>query len=76
MQKRLRIFLILFFFIANGLNEEVKNKKEEASSISPNFELDENVYVLTETNFDLFLKENPTTLIEFYAPWYVINLIN
>lgn len=33
------------------------------------FTKDENVYVLTDSNFDDFLKENPTTLVEFYAPW-------
>jgi hypothetical protein len=31
---------------------------------------DESVYVLTDSNFDEFLKENPTVLVEFYAPWY------
>ncbi|KAI6176636.1 Protein disulfide-isomerase A4 [Aphelenchoides bicaudatus] len=30
---------------------------------------DEGVYVLTESNFEEFLKEHPTALIEFYAPW-------
>jgi len=35
------------------------------------FEKDEGVYVLTDKNFDAFLEQNPTTLIEFYAPWCV-----
>lgn len=33
------------------------------------YEKDENVYILTDSNFDSFLSENPTALIEFYAPW-------
>ncbi|CAB3403430.1 unnamed protein product [Caenorhabditis bovis] len=34
-----------------------------------NYELDEGVVVLTDKNFDEFLKRNPTTLVKFYAPW-------
>ncbi|KAK0417508.1 hypothetical protein QR680_013052 [Steinernema hermaphroditum] len=34
-----------------------------------NYELDEGVVVLTDKNFDDFLKKNPTVLVEFYAPW-------
>ncbi|KAE9555366.1 hypothetical protein FO519_001448 [Halicephalobus sp. NKZ332] len=33
------------------------------------FDKDEGVYILTDSNFDDFLAQNPTTLIEFYAPW-------
>lgn len=39
---------------------------------SAEFTKDEGVYVLTEANFDDFLKENPTALIEFYAPWLAV----
>lgn len=34
------------------------------------YEKDEGVVILTDSNFDDFLSENPTVLIEFYAPWY------
>eukprot|EP01103_Thecamoeba_quadrilineata_P019302 TRINITY_DN7752_c0_g1_i1.p1 TRINITY_DN7752_c0_g1~~TRINITY_DN7752_c0_g1_i1.p1 ORF type:complete len:511 (+),score=154.80 TRINITY_DN7752_c0_g1_i1:41-1534(+) len=30
---------------------------------------EDNVYVLTEVNFDEFVKAEPFTVIEFYAPW-------
>eukprot|EP00916_Digyalum_oweni_P012181 GHVL01020155.1.p1 GENE.GHVL01020155.1~~GHVL01020155.1.p1 ORF type:complete len:478 (+),score=104.90 GHVL01020155.1:63-1496(+) len=30
---------------------------------------DEKVVVLTDSTFDDFLKDNPLTLVEFYAPW-------
>lgn len=30
---------------------------------------EDDVYVLTDAAFDEFLKENPTVLVEFYAPW-------
>lgn len=33
------------------------------------FSKEEGVYVLTDSTFDSFLAENPTALIEFYAPW-------
>lgn len=29
------------------------------------------VFILTEANFDAFLEEHPTTLVEFYAPWFL-----
>ncbi|CAD5214912.1 unnamed protein product [Bursaphelenchus okinawaensis] len=29
----------------------------------------EDVYILSEDDFDIFLKGNPTALIKFYAPW-------
>ena len=33
------------------------------------YEQDEGVVILTDKNFDAFLKKNPTVLVEFYAPW-------
>ncbi|CAJ0600087.1 unnamed protein product [Cylicocyclus nassatus] len=33
------------------------------------FEKDGDVYVLHDNDFDLFVKEHPTFLAEFYAPW-------
>jgi hypothetical protein len=44
------------------------------SQVSCEFTKDGNVYVLTEANFEDFLKENPTALIEFYAPWFVLEI--
>ena len=38
-------------------------------SLGEKFDKDEGVYVLTDSNFDEFLAQNPTTLVEFYAPW-------
>ena len=32
---------------------------------------EEQVFVLTDANFDDFLVEHPTVLVEFYAPWCV-----
>jgi hypothetical protein len=36
---------------------------------SAEFTKDGGVFVLTDSNFDAFLQEHPTALIEFYAPW-------
>jgi hypothetical protein len=30
---------------------------------------EEDVVVLDPSNFDLFIKEHPISLVEFYAPW-------
>uniref|UniRef100_A0A0N5BTH5 Protein disulfide-isomerase n=1 Tax=Strongyloides papillosus TaxID=174720 RepID=A0A0N5BTH5_STREA len=32
-------------------------------------ETEDDVIVLTEANFDDFIKENPITMVKFYAPW-------
>ncbi|CAD5221012.1 unnamed protein product [Bursaphelenchus xylophilus] len=45
---------LLFLVFAHGSSEYLK---------------DGDVYVLSENDFDDFLKENPTTLVKFYAPW-------
>uniref|UniRef100_A0A914Y5W4 Protein disulfide-isomerase n=1 Tax=Panagrolaimus superbus TaxID=310955 RepID=A0A914Y5W4_9BILA len=37
--------------------------------INAEYEKDAGVVILTDSNFDDFLAENPTVLIEFYAPW-------
>ncbi|VDM39184.1 unnamed protein product [Toxocara canis] len=34
-----------------------------------NYEQEDGVVILTEKNFDAFLKKNPSVLVEFYAPW-------
>lgn len=47
-------FLFLIIFILVRSNE-------------PN--IDNGIYILTDDNFDSFLEENPTLLVEFYAPW-------
>uniref|UniRef100_A0A914LUP9 Protein disulfide-isomerase n=1 Tax=Meloidogyne incognita TaxID=6306 RepID=A0A914LUP9_MELIC len=31
--------------------------------------IENGIYVLTDNNFDSFLEEHPTVLVEFYAPW-------
>ena len=33
------------------------------------FEQEDGVYVLTDANYDSFIENNPTALVEFYAPW-------
>uniref|UniRef100_A0AC34Q5G3 Protein disulfide-isomerase n=2 Tax=Panagrolaimus sp. JU765 TaxID=591449 RepID=A0AC34Q5G3_9BILA len=48
--------LILLLAFCASLNAETYSK-------------DEGVFVLTDSTFDSFLAENPTVLIEFYAPW-------
>lgn len=35
-----------------------------------NYEQEDGIIVLTERNFDAFIKKNPSVLVEFYAPWY------
>ncbi|PAV82219.1 hypothetical protein WR25_21804 [Diploscapter pachys] len=50
---------ISILLILNGFCEE-----EELE-----YEQDEGVVILTDKNFDAFLKKNPTVLVEFYAPW-------
>ena len=44
---------------------------EEKNDVEVEYEMDEGVVVLTDKNFDDYLKKNPTVLVEFYAPWYV-----
>uniref|UniRef100_F1L1D5 Protein disulfide-isomerase n=1 Tax=Ascaris suum TaxID=6253 RepID=F1L1D5_ASCSU len=34
-----------------------------------NYEQEDGIIVLTERNFDAFIKKNPSVLVEFYAPW-------
>lgn len=41
----------------------------EEGETSLDVEMDNGVYILTEKNFDNFLKQHPTTLVKFYAPW-------
>lgn len=75
---RLRSFYVLFLFITISFASNEANSddiKAPSISINDDIELDENVYVLTEKNFDAFLEKNPTTLIEFYAPWYILLFI-
>ena len=31
--------------------------------------IEADVYVLGPTTFDKFIKENPVTMVKFYAPW-------
>lgn len=65
--------LIFLIYIVNSCDasNEISEEDLKLTSISSKdpFEIEENVYVLREDNFDLFLEQNPTTLIEFYAPW-------
>ncbi|KAI1717324.1 thioredoxin domain-containing protein [Ditylenchus destructor] len=50
--------------------EESTTTTEEATeSNSQEFETEDDVYVLTDDNFDAFLEKYPTVLVEFYAPW-------
>uniref|UniRef100_A0A915BMZ1 Thioredoxin domain-containing protein n=1 Tax=Parascaris univalens TaxID=6257 RepID=A0A915BMZ1_PARUN len=34
-----------------------------------NYEQEDGIIILTERNFDAFIKKNPSVLVEFYAPW-------
>jgi len=43
--------------------EELNNRKEGEP------ETDENVVILTEQNFDNYIKENDFVFVKFYAPW-------
>lgn len=68
--------LILLLVNYNCLADE---KEEEEEFFEPestpkaeeetSFEKEGDVYVLTDDNFEAFLKKYPTALIEFYAPW-------
>ncbi|KAI6214755.1 Protein disulfide-isomerase [Aphelenchoides besseyi] len=51
------IILWLFTFVFLPLISSAEYPKEEG------------VFVLGDANFEDFLKENPTALVEFYAPW-------
>lgn len=37
-------------------------------------ETEDNVYVLTTSNFDDFVNDEAISLVEFYAPWYVAHI--
>ncbi|CEF66669.1 Protein disulfide-isomerase A4 [Strongyloides ratti] len=39
------------------------------SGYAVDVDTDDNVYILTEANFDDFLEENPIVMVKFYAPW-------
>lgn len=66
---------VLLLFI--GLNAEETGEAEipEVGSIEnqepPQFEKEAGVYVLHDKDFDDFVKEHPTFLAKFYAPWLV-----
>lgn len=51
------------------VSEENSEKPAEEDEKNSAFEKEDDVYILTDDNFDKFLEKNPTTFIEFYAPW-------
>ncbi|VDK55701.1 unnamed protein product [Anisakis simplex] len=68
---RLSCFLVLLIveavIFADVRADDEDAKKEEEPELE--YEKDDGVVILTEKNFDAFLKQNPTVLVEFYAPW-------
>lgn len=60
--------LLLSFLAFSTVRSEEKNDLQ--------YDMDEGVVILTDANFDAYLKQNPTVLVKFYAPWYVSILFN
>lgn len=58
-----------FFALVVLLCVSAVRSTEDASDDELNYEMDEGVVVLTDKNFDAFLKKNPSVLVKFYAPW-------
>lgn len=54
--------LLLTLFIFGAVQAEKKDDDLQ-------YDIDEGVVVLTDSNFDAFLKQNPSVLVKFYAPW-------
>ena len=66
--------LYVFLFFKCVLSDTGHNEVDQHQNVEENsetFPLDGNVYILTDKTFGLFLEQNPTTLVEFYAPWFV-----
>lgn len=62
----------MFLFFKCVLSDTGHNEVDQHQNVEENsetFPLDGHVYILTDKTFGLFLEQNPTTLVEFYAPW-------
>ncbi|CAD6187962.1 unnamed protein product [Caenorhabditis auriculariae] len=62
--RRWRQVALLLAVVQFAVSSCAEGEEEEL-----NYELDEGVVVLTDKNFDAFLKKNPSVLVKFYAPW-------
>lgn len=63
------ISICLVIYAFESSKEETQFLSKDVSKPNLNFDKDENIYVLTDENFELFIKLNPTSFVKFYAPW-------
>ena len=52
--------IVISFLITISISQQAETQK---------FKEEKNVVVLTDDNFDDFIQEHPTAMVEFYAPW-------
>jgi len=54
---------------AEETEPEASPSAEDGAEETPSIEIDDNVHVLTDANFDSFISGKKIALVEFYAPW-------
>lgn len=65
----LRWFVPFCLFALVLCDEPKKEAPEEENDVEVEYEMDEGVVILTDKNFDDYMKKNPTVMVKFYAPW-------
>ncbi|ETN85714.1 hypothetical protein NECAME_16671, partial [Necator americanus] len=58
----------LVAFAVLVLSSVCAEEKSDDNDATPQFEMEEGVYILHDKDFDDFVGENPTFLAKFYAP--------
>ena len=67
--KQLIILLAIFLLINLSTSDSNESINEKLVSDNNRIEYDNNVAIVTDTNFELVLKKSPFVFLEFYAPW-------